>query len=160
MHNLTYRDLNEGDFDVIHGMASDWNVVRQLGRWPWPADPVHSMKRCKPYGGDGFVWAVCLDGQMCGTVAVTQTELGYCLDPAYAGRGIMTQAADHAVSHAFATRDIGRIDAHVWFDNVASQRVLSKLGFLHWYSGFERAFARNIPTLSRSYRITRTDWVA
>jgi len=160
MAELTYRDLDAGDFDVVHGMASQWDVVRQLGSWPWPADPVHSMKRCQPYGGDGFVWAVCLDDVMCGTVAVTQNELGYCLDPAYAGRGIITQAARVAINHAFASRDIDRIDAYVLHDNAASTRVLAKLGFFHWLSAYERSTVRKVPTLSHSHRLLRADWMA
>lgn len=160
MLNLTYRDLNEGDFDVIHSMASQWDVVRQLGSWPWPSDPAHSLSRCKPYAGEGFVWAVLLDGAMCGSVAVTNTELGYCLEPAFAGRGIMTQAASDAINHAFATRDITRIDAHVWDDNAASQKVLGKLGFFHWFSAYEYSNVRKMPTLSQSHRLMRADWTA
>ena len=160
MHNLTYRNLNEGDFGVIHAMASHWETVRQLGSWPWPSDPAHSMSRCKPYTGEGFVWAICLDDVMCGTIGVTGSEVGYCLDAAYAGRGITTQAVRHAVNTAFTTRDIDRIVAHVWFDNIASLRVLNKIGFTHWFTAYEHSFVRKMPTLSQSHRLLRSDWTA
>lgn len=160
MLDLSYRDLNAGDFDVVHAMASDWGTVRQLGSWPWPSDPAHSLSRCKPYAGEGFVWAICLGGTMCGTVAVTGTELGYCLLPSYAGRGIISQAAAHAIAHAFQTRDLAQIDAAVWADNIASQRVLAKRGFAHWQTIYERSKPRRCPTLSHYYRLTRADWMA
>ena len=160
MYDLTYRDVDSDDFDVIHKMASDWNIVRQLGSWPWPPDPAYSKRRSEPYTGNGFVWAVCDAGKMCGTVCVTHGELGYCLDPAFAGRGITTQAAAAAISHAFATSDIDRIDAHVWHDNPASVRVLAKLGFLHWFSAYEMSNVRKTPVLSQSHRLLRSDWTA
>ena len=97
---------------------------------------------------------------MYGSVAVTNTELDYCLEPAFAGRGIMTQAASDAINHAFATRDITRIDAHVWDDNAASQKVLDKLGFFHWFSAYEYSNVRKMPTLSQSHRLMRADWTA
>jgi len=54
MYDLTYRDVDSDDFDVIHKMASDWNIVRQLGSWPWPPDPAYSKRRSEPYTGNGF----------------------------------------------------------------------------------------------------------
>jgi RimJ/RimL family protein N-acetyltransferase len=160
MHNLSYRNLGADDFTALQSIASTWGVVRQLGSWPWPADPAFTKNRCTPYAGDGFVWAICLDGVMCGSITVTGCELGYMLHPSVAGRGIMTAAARHAIRHGFATRDIACINASVWHDNAASHRVLTKLGFTHWQTRFEQSKARGIPTQCQYYRLRRTDWTA
>lgn len=160
MHTLSYRTLGPDDFAALHAIACHWQVVRQLGSWPWPADPDFIKGRCKPYGGKGFVWAICLDGKVCGTVAVTGSELGYMLHPDFAGRGIMTQAARAALTHARRTRDVPCFHASVWHDNLASKRVLEKLGFIHWQTRFEPSKARGIPTLCHYLRLPQSDWTA
>ena len=160
MSNLTYRSLDARDFADLHEIASDWDVVRQLGRWPWPADPSFTKKRCMPYKGRGFIWAILEDDQFCGWVAVTGCELGYMLHPKTAGRGIMTVAAGAAIAHAFETTDISFIEASVWHDNMGSQRVLTKLGLRPMRTAYEQAVARRIPTLCHYYRVSRTDWMA
>jgi ribosomal-protein-alanine N-acetyltransferase len=56
-------------------------------------------------------------------------EFGYWLGRAYWGRGIMTEAAGLLATHAFGAREVRRLEAHVFAPNVASVRVLEKLGF-------------------------------
>lgn len=158
MANLTYRDLCVDDFDAMHAIATQWSVVRQLGGWPWPANPEFTKSRCKPYGGNGFVWGICLDGTLVGSVAVTGKELGYMLHPDVAGRGIMGQATFDAMSHAMATTDHTYFDASYWHDNPASARVLAKLGFRPWQTRYEPSKARRIPLLCHHARLKRDDW--
>lgn len=61
----------------------------------------------------------------CGAV-----ELGYGIDPAHAGQGYATEAAEAAVDWAFSRRDVRFVTAETAPENAASQRVLEKLGFL------------------------------
>ena len=90
MHNLSYRPMSPSDASALHKIASDWSVVRQLGGWPWPASKAFNFGRCVPDEGDGgFVWAVCRDGALCGSIAVTSGDIGYMLDPAAQGQGVM-----------------------------------------------------------------------
>ena len=104
MHNLSYRPMSPSDASALHKIASDWSVVRQLGGWPWPASKAFTFGRCVPDEGDGgFVWAVCRDGALCGSIAVTSGHIGYMLDPAAQGQGVMTQAATDAIEAYFAT---------------------------------------------------------
>ncbi|MFT4744131.1 MAG: RimJ/RimL family protein N-acetyltransferase [Yoonia sp.] len=158
MHNLTYRPLSPADAVALHKIVSHWSVVRQLGGWPWPASRAFTFGRCVPYArSDGFVWAVCRDGELCGSVAVTGGQIGYMLDPDVCGQGIMTQAAADAIDAYFMT-DATRLDANVWHDNPASQQVLEKLGFVHWSTRYEHAKARRLPTLSHHLTLTRDAW--
>ena len=158
MADLSYRDLRPEDVDDVHAMASDWAVVRQLGSWPWPADKAFTLSRCQPYKGDGFVWGICDQDRVIGTLGVTRGTIGYNLHPAYHGQGIMSQVAGDAVAHAFATTSIDQIRGSTWYDNAGSARVLQKLGFVHWQTRFTHAKARNIPTLLHDHRLTRMTW--
>ncbi|MBM1230067.1 GNAT family N-acetyltransferase [Ponticoccus sp. SC6-69] len=160
--DLSFRELGPDDAADLHQIACHWDVTRQLGSWPWPADPVFTATRSGPFKGEGFVWGVFEAGRLLGTVAVTVhaglPTLGYMYALETAGRGLATRAARHALSHGFAQWDWPEIHAATWHDNAASGRVLRKLGFVHWRTGYEPARARGVPTLGHDYRLTRTDW--
>ncbi|MEL6682282.1 MAG: GNAT family N-acetyltransferase [Pseudomonadota bacterium] len=158
MVDLTYRNIRESDFGNLHAMVSHWSVTRQLGGWPWPADPAFTRSRSKAYEGDGFVWAICAGDQLIGTIGVTNGDLGYMLHPTYHGQGIMTRATRKAVDHAFETQDRDHLTGSTWYDNPTSARVLAKLGFVHWQTCYIHSKARGLPTLVHHRRLTRADW--
>jgi RimJ/RimL family protein N-acetyltransferase len=66
-------------------------------------------------------------------------EVGYWLFVAARGRGVATRVVRCAVEHAFAT-GIYRVEAHVRIGNVASERVLERLGFQR--EGVKKRFLR------------------
>jgi RimJ/RimL family protein N-acetyltransferase len=66
-------------------------------------------------------------------------EVGYWLFVAARGRGVATRVVRAAVEHAFAT-GIYRVEAHVRIGNVASERVLDRLGFQR--EGVKKRFLR------------------
>jgi RimJ/RimL family protein N-acetyltransferase len=158
MVELTYRSLEPDDFENLSEVVSHWSVVRQLGGWPWPPDPAFTMGRTKPYDGEGFVWAICANNALCGTIGVTNGDLGYMLSPAQHGKGIMGQAARAAIDHAFASGDRDVLTGSTWHDNAASYRLLQSLGFQHWQSRYMHAKARARPTMVYHLRLTRSDW--
>jgi len=55
-------------------------------------------------------------------------EIGYSVLPAFQGRGYASEAAQALVAWGFAQRDVRRIVANCRADNVASIRVLEKVG--------------------------------
>ena len=61
--------------------------------------------------------------------AFMNAYLGYYLDRAYNGRGYMTKAVDAVVDFAFGPGRLHRVQAAVMPDNLASNRVLEKVGF-------------------------------
>lgn len=166
MAEITYRNLRPSDFADVHSYASLWPVVRQLGGWPWPPSEAFTRSRCQPYDkGPGFVWAVCLDARVMGTVGVTAGPgspghmLGYTFHPDAHGQGIGSRAARDAVAHAFATDpELSTIRASTWHDNPASHRILLRLGFRQWQTRFVPSPARGVPNLCRHYKLRRTDW--
>lgn len=123
---LTFRPPLAHDAPALHKMVSQWQMTRQLGRFPWPPDPAFTAAQSAPYQGDGFVWGIYLTGDLIGTVGITKGELGYMIDPTYHRRGF----AREAVAFAIAQSNLARVEAEVWFDNAASLALLHSLGFV------------------------------
>jgi ribosomal-protein-alanine N-acetyltransferase len=57
-------------------------------------------------------------------------SIGYWMGAPYAGRGLMTAAVRAAVNFAFTSLRLNRLEAACLPDNVASARVLEKVGFM------------------------------
>ncbi|HEY8423831.1 MAG TPA: GNAT family N-acetyltransferase [Clostridia bacterium] len=57
-------------------------------------------------------------------------EIGYGINPEYQGKGLMTEAVKAAVYWAAAQPGVTAIEAETEPDNIASQRVLKKAGFV------------------------------
>ena len=139
---------------------SDWDVVRQLGGWPWPFDAEMTMGRCRPFSGLGFVWGMFTEQGLIGTIGVTDHSLGYCLMKTHWGQGLASEAARYAIDHAFDQYNSREIEATVWRDNVNSRRVLEKLGFQKSGEGAEHALARDELTEFDAYTLSKGDWMA
>ena len=139
---LTYRSLQPVDFTGLHDIGSDWEVVRQLGSWPWPPAPDFTASRAAPYLGAGFVWGVFLGGDMIGTVSVTGELLGYSVKKSYWRQGFGEEAVRTALGWAF--QRVGQVTASVWVDNAASLGLLRKLGFAEIGRSVEMSKARNV----------------
>lgn len=58
----------------------------------------------------------------------TQAELGWCLDPAYAGQGLATEAVRALVDVAFGPLGLRRVYAQCFADNEPSWRLMERLG--------------------------------
>ncbi|WP_337587605.1 GNAT family protein [Actinopolymorpha alba] len=56
-------------------------------------------------------------------------QIGYWMDQAYAGRGIMPTAVALATDHCFFVLGLHRIEVNIRPENAASLRVVEKLGF-------------------------------
>ena len=61
-----------------------------------------------------------------------KATLGYRIGEAFAGQGYATQAVALALQEAFATLQLGRIEAVVRSGNVGSTRVLERNGFVQF----------------------------
>ena len=81
--------------------------------------------------------AIIADGKVAGGIGIKRKEdvyrktmeIGYFLGEAYWGKGIMTLAVKQFVDYMFRTFDINRIIAPIFDFNIASQRVVEKVGF-------------------------------
>jgi ribosomal-protein-alanine N-acetyltransferase len=77
------------------------------------------------------------DGELIGTINLTQIArgpfhsamLGYSLDAAHQGMGLMTEALRLVIQEAFEVLKLHRLQAAYVTDNQRSARVLNRLGF-------------------------------
>jgi RimJ/RimL family protein N-acetyltransferase len=58
----------------------------------------------------------------------TLAAIGWCVDPAYAGQGYATEAATELLRICFEDFGVRRVVAGAFADNVASTRVMEKIG--------------------------------
>jgi ribosomal-protein-alanine N-acetyltransferase len=74
-----------------------------------------------------IVGRIALGGVLLG--AFRNAYLGYWIDGEHQGRGLMTEAVRATTAFAFDTVGLHRVQAAVMPSNVASQRVLAKIGY-------------------------------
>ena len=139
--------------------AADWSEVRVRNRaWlePWEGAPeaqafVPWERRHTPgvyrallrglrrdaRAGRAFPFAVTYEERLVGQVtagnvvrgAFDSATLGYWLDRAVAGRGVVPTAVALVVDHLFDVVQLHRVEADIRPENAASLRVVDKLGF-------------------------------
>jgi ribosomal-protein-alanine N-acetyltransferase len=87
--------------------------------------------------GDRFQWIVLAEGDPVGwvTLAIANwdhgiAEVGYALTTSWQGRGVMPVALSQLLAELFAETPLARIEARCSVENVASQRVLERVGFV------------------------------
>jgi len=88
-------------------------------------------------GGAALPFTVTYDGELAGQVTVGGVSrsgagsayVGYWVDAALAGRGIIPTALALVVDHCFGPVGLNRLEANIRPENVASRRVVDKLGF-------------------------------
>ena len=84
-----------------------------------------------------FAFAIMVDDKVVGSIGIFRqgnihrqtAELGYCIAEEYWGKGIMTEAVKQICEYVFGDSDIIRIYAEPFAYNIASCRVLEKVGF-------------------------------
>ena len=85
-------------------------------------------------------------------------EIGYVLIPSERGKGYCTEATQLAVDYLFMSKDIVRVQAATHIDNVASQKVLEKVGFQREGKIRKGIFAWSKWGDLYLYSILREDW--
>jgi RimJ/RimL family protein N-acetyltransferase len=123
---------------IFHAYAQDAEVTRYV-RWR----PHSSIQETEQYltecvaawdGNSRFPWVIELrgDGQLLGMVELRvngfKADVGYVVAHAFWGRGIATEALRPVVGWALSRASIYRVWALCDAENVASARVLEKVG--------------------------------
>lgn len=129
-----------------------WQQVRErnrrwLGRWDGTMPPqggtrprnftamVRSMHR-NARQGTGMAFVVEVEDRLVGQLSVNNIvrgsaqfcSIGYWIDEAYAGRGIMTRAVAMAIDHLMFVAGLHRVEIAIRPENTPSLRVVAKLG--------------------------------
>ncbi len=141
MH-IALRPWRPEDAAALASLLNNPHILKNLRDGiPYPytksdaAAYIQAMLQADPHST--FTYAVCADGTLVGSISAFRqpgagfrtAELGYYLDEAYWGRGIMTEAVKVLCRRLFAETDLVRIYAEVFSENIGSRRVLEKAGF-------------------------------
>lgn len=135
--------------------ARTWREIRvRNASWlrPWeptnPETPLHrssigpyvsmvrTMRR-EARQGQALPWVVTYGDAFAGQLTVGSITwgssrsgtIGYWVDESFAGRGVIPTALAMAVDHCFRVVGLHRLEASIRPENVASRRVVEKLGF-------------------------------
>jgi len=139
---LELRPVRDEDVDRILEYRNLPEVTRWLLRTEVDADSFRAAWRHTAQDPDDHSMAVARDGLVIGTVSLdvvdgmgqpgmpsrTEAQLGYIFDPAYGGCGYATEAVSAMVAYAFDQLGVRRITAGCFADNLASVRILEKIG--------------------------------
>jgi RimJ/RimL family protein N-acetyltransferase len=85
-------------------------------------------------------------------------EIGYAVIPSERGKGYCSEAVQIMVDYLFLSKDIVRVQAHTDVRNVASQRVLEKIGFKKEGMVRKSSFVRGEWRDRRLFSILREEW--
>jgi ribosomal-protein-alanine N-acetyltransferase len=142
LERVSLRLAHPGDAPQLKRWRSEPSVRRYQPLGPVSTSQLSaelaSQRLADLYRGRGekFQWIIrCLD-QPVGwlTLVVTNwdhglAETGYALSSAHQRRGLMPQALDLLLADLFTNTGLERIEARCAVDNIASQKVLTKVGF-------------------------------
>lgn len=135
---LLLRRPRVSDAEAIYEYASDPEVTRYMV-WRTTTElreTIEVLARRAPAWetGEEFCWVITIPPQdrAIGTISCrvreTTADFGYVLNRQYWGQGYMTEAAQTIVDWALRLPSIKRVWATCDIDNVASVRVLEKVG--------------------------------
>jgi ribosomal-protein-alanine N-acetyltransferase len=144
---IVLRTLNEGDYE-------GWYDVRRRGRdwllkWePRTANASHLaddhrsfINRCavrerERQIGTGFGFGIFFEGRFVGEITLSSIQrgplqsayIGYWIDEAVAGRGLMPEAVVTVLQYSFESLRLHRVEINIIPRNTPSRRVVEKLG--------------------------------
>ena len=168
---LVLRPVADGDADALFAMHSSAHVLRFWDAPPW-ADRTRAAEfvarsRAMAEEGTGvrLVLERAADGAFLGWVMLGRwnpgfrsASLGYCLDQPAWGAGHATEAARALLAWALATSDLNRVQAECDTRNLASARVLEKLGFRREGTLREDCVVDGVVSDSWVYGLLRREW--
>lgn len=136
---LLLRPFRLSDADDVLAYAQDREWSRYLRLLPRPYEREHAEQFvARQLLLDRIThpaWAITLEGTVIGGVNLTirlehcSAEMGYSVARKHWNKGICTEAARAVIDSAFrAHQDLNRVYARADSDNVASQRVMEKVG--------------------------------
>lgn len=136
---LAFRPFTSDDFDLMAQLHRDPQVGRYFGG-AWSDEKVREAvaEFAAEHAERGHSkWlAFTHDGAFVGRAGVSvwdhtgELELGYALLPAYWGRGLATEAARAVAAYAFRVTEVDHLIGFTHLQNVASQRVLERIGMV------------------------------
>ncbi len=168
---MRLRPFADTDVDALFALQSDPNVLRYWDSPPW-TDRERArvfLESCQKMAeeGSGARLAIDLtsDETFIGWCSLTRwnkdfrtAALGYCFNESAWGHGYATEAARAVLEWAFAALDLNRVQAETDTRNVASARVLEKVGFHREGTLREDCIVNGEVSDSWVFGLLRRDW--
>ena len=161
---LTLRPSDAADAPRASEIQSNWNVTRNLRMAPFPPDSADiaawfAAHEVEWRAGTAYRFAILCDGRMIGLadideIADGEGDLGYWLEEPAWGQGFAFEAAQALVRFAFDSAGLTALNSGHVADNLASGRVLTKLGFRYRGDATIPSRSRGTDILQRRYRLT------
>mgnify|MGYP001225712939 CR=1 FL=1 len=168
---LLLRPFAPADADAIYALQSNPRVLRYWDSPPWKerARAERFLEVCKQLEAEGTGARLAIeraaDGMFIGWCCLMQwnpdhrsASMGYCLGEAAWGQGFATEAAGALLQWAFDTLDLNRMHAETDTRNIASSRVLEKLGFLREGTQREDCIVDGEVSDTWVYGLLRREW--
>jgi ribosomal-protein-alanine N-acetyltransferase len=130
---LVLRPFRGADADEFAHLSGDWAVASMTSDIPYPFSPAQAVGWLKPARGE-VRFGVEREGRLIGGVGYYRrpsgiAELGFWIGRPWWGHGFATEASRAVVRHGFANPRLPAFSSAHFADNLASARVLAKLGF-------------------------------
>jgi len=141
--HLILRPWEEGDAECLYHFAKNPKIGPVAG-WPPHESVEFSLNIIKTVFSKKETYAITLNEVPIGCISLLihpdgnhywgdgSAELGYWIAEKYWGRGLVVEAAETLMRHAFEDLKIERIFASFRIENSQSKRVLEKLGFEYY----------------------------
>lgn len=157
---LRLRRLTVSDRPALLALLDDYDVVKNLSRWPHPVQPQmvdDLIARHKTDAPGGF--AILYGDEFAGLISEGE-GIGYMLDRRFWGLGVMTEALAAIQRHSMSTLGFEALHSGAFTDNPASIRVLEKCGWREVPSDPEYSCARGVNVAHRGFvKCARYDWL-
>lgn len=176
---LILTPLELTDIDLAVELWTDPEVVRHICEVPTEAEVRREMPDSIKRGGNGGIGTWCIadrkTGEKLGSTYLlpmptedddvdygliimgqmpdADIEVGYFLKRSAWGKGYATEVCKRILQFAFQEASLDKVVASVDANNIASQNVLEKSGFV--YLGQTLCWGRDSPI----YKMSRDDWI-
>src|SRR5882672_4185217 len=130
---LLLRPFRNPDANEFARLSGDWAVASMTSDIPYPFSPAQAVGWLKPARGE-VRFGIEREGRLIGGVGYYRrpsgiAELGFWIGRPWWGHGFATEASRAVVRHGFANPRLPAFSSAHFADNLASARVLAKLGF-------------------------------
>ena len=166
---LALRPVSTDDADAMMEFANDpeWGRYQQVPQ-PYRREDAEEFLGhfARLDSTVDFCWAIEVEGKFSGAVSMHVYEphktasLGFDLNPRLWKRGLTTEAAGAVVDAAFGTLRVRKVWATADAPNIASIRVLEKLGMQREGLQREHHWRRGEPVDIVLYAVLRDEWKA
>lgn len=159
---LVLRPLVRSDARQISLLAGDFEVASMTGTIPHPYSEAMAASWIEDAlaGEEGVVFAIERMDSLIGCVGyrpdgVGGAELGYWIGKPYWGNGYATEAGAALIAYAFGEGGLSYLVSSHFADNLASARVIAKLGFMPKREQLRDCVALNVKVPCLIYRLER-----